>query len=143
MVLIVAPLVVYYAVSYSSAHGTVVQLVSATRRLDQGSFTTLTFSVDVHVWSWGASVETRVNSPIFNLFVDQFSLPILEYGSSLSFQPGGFVPYHLTFATADKATIEAVGEASSSTVRISMDALVNAGFYSEERMSSDSSTIVW
>ncbi len=141
--LIVTPLAVYYAASYNSAHGTIVQLASATRRFDQGPPSRLTFTVDAHVWSWGASIPTQVNSPIFNLYVDTFSLPILEYGISASFQPGGYASYHLTFATADRATIAAVRGASSSTVRISMDALVNAGFYSEERVSSDSSAIVW
>ena len=105
--------------------------------------TWLTFTIEAHVWSWGASIETRVNNPIFNLYVDTFSLPVLEYGISASFQPGAYASYHLTFATADKATIAAVQGASSCTVRISVDALVNAGFYSEERVSSDSSTIMW
>ncbi len=142
-VLIISPLAVYYAVSYSSAHGTIVQLVSVTRRLDQGPFPTVTFGVDVHVWSWGASIETRVNNPIFNLFVDRYSLPVLEYGSSSTFQPRAYAPYHLTFATADKDTIQAVGQVSSSTMRISMDALVNAGWYSEQRTVSDTSTLTW
>jgi len=143
-VLVVTPFALYYSVSYNSVHGTIVQLISATRTLDQGPLvSTLTFRVEAHVWSWGASIDTRVNNPIFNLLVDDFSLPIQAYGPSATFQAGSFVPYHLTFKTADNDAIQALAKRASGTVRISMDGLVNAGFYSEQRTSTDSSTLTW
>src|SRR5712692_9637613 len=106
-VLIVTPLTVYYSMSYNSVHGTIVQLISATRTLDQSPLISkLTFRVEAHVWSWGASIDTRVNSPIFNLLVDGYTLPIPTYGGSATFQPSSFAAYHLTFTTADNDTIQ-------------------------------------
>ncbi len=143
-VLIVTPLSVYYSISYNSVHGTIVQFISATRKLDQGPLvSTLTFRVEAHVWSWGASIDTRVSSPIFNFLVDGYSLPIPAYGGSATFQPGSFTAYHLTFTTADNDALQAIGKTMSSTVRISMDGIVNAGLYSEQRTSTDSSTLTW
>ncbi len=141
-VLIITPLTVYYSMSYNSVHGTIVQLISTTRTLDRSTLVSkLTFRVEAHVWSWGASIDTRVNAPLFTLQVDGYPLPIPAYGGSAMFQPRSFAAYHLTFTTADNDTIRAIGRTGSSTVRIAMDGLVNAGFYSEQRTTTDSSTL--
>jgi hypothetical protein len=147
IVISVASLVIFFALSYNSAHGTIVQLISASRMFKQPSpstpFETLTFVIDVHVWSWGATIETQVANPTFSLAVDNYSLPIPGYESSKGFQPGSYAPYTLTFATADKPTIQAEIQVGSSNVKISMDAFVTAGLYSEHRVVSDSRTIGW
>jgi hypothetical protein len=135
------------ALSYNSAHGTIIQLVSASRiRSDSSSFgpvETLTYIVDVHVWSWGASLETFVNRPTFSLIVDNYSLPIPEYGNSTGFKAGSYAAYHLTFATADENAIRAERFIASSTLQVSLVASVTAGIYTEQRMVSDSSKVTW
>ena len=147
IILVVTSLATYFALSYNSAHGTIVQIVSASRRLDQGPssapFETLTFVVEVHVWSWGAALETHLSNPTFNLSVDNFALPIPEYGVSASFQSGSYAPYPLIFATADQSMIQAEGQSGSSNLKISMNVLVTSGLYSEQRTVSDSRDMNW
>ncbi len=147
IILIIASLATFFALSYNSAHGTIVQIVSASRRLNQGPssapFETLTFVVEVHVWSWGATLETHIHNPTFNLSVDNFALPIPDYGVSASFQPGSYAPYQLAFATADHTMIHAEGQAGSNNLKISMNVLVTSGLYSEQRTVSDSRDMNW
>ncbi len=99
--------------------------------------------VNVHVWSWGASIETQVVNPTFSLVVDNYSLPVPWVESSKGFQAGSYAPYTLKFATADKITIQAEKQVVSSNVKILMDAFATAGLYSEHRVVSDSRTMSW
>jgi hypothetical protein len=144
---ITGSLMTVLALSYNSAHGTVIQLVSASRiRSDSSSFgptETLTYVVDVHVWSWGGSLETFVNKPTFSLLVDNYSLPIPEYGNSTGFKTGSYTAYRLIFATADENAIRAERFIASSTLQVSMVASVTAGIYTEQRMVSDSTRVTW
>ena len=147
ILIIIVSLATVFALSYNSAHGTIVQLVSASRENNPSapstSIETLTYRVEVHVWSWGATLQTSVNKPTFNLDVDNHSLPISDYETTASFQAGSYLPYHLVFSTADKNMIQAESTIRSSTVVVSMVASVTAGLYTEQRMASDSRTISW
>ena len=137
----------FFVLSYNSAHGTVIQLVSASRIISEGSASgpveTLTYVVDVHVWSWGGSIQTTVNKPTFTLIVDNYSMPIANYGNSTGFQAGSYAPYHLSFTTTDESAIQREKPATSSTLKVSMIASVISGLYTEQRMVSDSRTVTW
>ena len=83
VVLSVTPTIVYYAISYNSVNGTHHELVTGSRQV---GFSTATFFITIHVWSWAGSLDTQVNSPVFALSVDD--LPFgSKVGTSGTFQP--------------------------------------------------------
>lgn len=134
----------FFVLSYNSAHGTVIQLVSASRIKSENSLSeTLRYDVETHVWSWGASLQTFVNKPTFSLIVDNYSLPISDYENSTSFQAGSYATYHLRFTTADENAVRIEGSVASSTLQISMIASVTSGIYTEQRTVSNSHNVTW
>jgi hypothetical protein len=145
IVLIAVPVIIYYGMSYNSVNGTTIQIASVSRTVIRGFFggiSSVTYYVEVHVWSYATSVDTRVNQPSFGLFVNSYSIGS-ENGGSGTFKPYSYLIYSLTFTTYDSSVASAVGQSTSNYVIVSMDALVSAGIYQSQTTLSDSASPVF
>jgi hypothetical protein len=134
IVLVVIPVLVYYGMSYNSVNGTTIQIASVRRTVNQGFFggiSSVTYYVEVHVWSYATSVDTRVSQPSFGLWVNSYSIGS-NYGGSGTFKPYSYLIYSLTFTTTDSSVASAVGQSTSNYVVVSMDASVSAGIYQSQ-----------
>ena len=141
-ILTVTPVSAYYAMSYNSVNGSTVQLISVQRtvlRGFSGSISSVKYYVQAHVWSWAASLDTRVTNPIFSLTVDSYFVNSMEAISG-TFKPYSYLTYSLTFTTLDSVVAAKVGQASSSHVTLGMSALLSAGMYLTQRSLSDAGT---
>lgn len=133
--LILTPALVYYAMSYNSVNGTHPEIVTGYRQI--GSFSA-TFYVTVHVWSWGGSIDTKVNSPAFALTVNNLPFGTLTETSG-TFQPNNYISYTLKFEVNDGGVARAVDSASNNLV-LQMSADVSAGWFRQLITRSDSDT---
>ncbi len=95
-----------------------------------GRISSVTYSVEAHIWSYATSLNTVVNNPSFSLVVDNNPISS-EQGGSVAFQPYSYVIYYLTFTTTDSAVANSVGSTSSNYVSLGMDASMSAGIYSQ------------
>jgi hypothetical protein len=142
-ILIATPIVVYYAMSYNSVNGSAVQITSVRRSVSRsfffGSINSVTYYVEVHVWSYATSIDTRVNDPTFSLYVDSYAISGARGGSG-TFKPYSYIIYSLTFTTIDNTVASAVGQSTSNHLILGMDALVSAGMYQNQVTLSDSTT---
>jgi predicted negative regulator of RcsB-dependent stress response len=62
-VVILVPIIVYYELSYNSVNGTTIQIASVKRTVNTGFFggiSSVTYSVEAHVWSYATSLNTVV-----------------------------------------------------------------------------------
>ncbi len=142
-ILAVTPVVTYYYMSFKSVNGTVIQVTSASRNVLFSSFrTSVTFFIEVHVWSGGTSIDARVSNPEFSLAVDSYPIQTVAAGSG-TFKPYGYLIYNLKFATSDGTVANAVGQTAANQVSLSMDALVSAGLYQEQVTVRDSTRWIW
>jgi hypothetical protein len=135
--LVIAPILVYYAISYNSVNGTTIKLATGYRSPGSGYVTT--FYLEVHVWSYATSIDTHVYNPTFYLAVD--SLPfgtVTTTGGA--WQSGGYLSYNLKFTTSDSSVASTVGQKTTNHLVVSMDGIVSAGIFSEELTRSDSVT---
>jgi len=137
-----SPFIVYYLLSYNSVNGTVVELASARRIYSPGISSSISFYLEIHVWSWGASLPTRLYRPQFTLGVDTFNLGV-SYGQDGTFKPNDYVAYFLEFRTSDSTVATMIGESRASYLTMSMDAMVSAGAYSEQVDKLDAKAWVW
>lgn len=144
LILVVAvPLTVYYAMSYNSVNGSTVQITSVRRSVSHSFFSnsinSVTYYVEAHVWSYATSLDTRVSAPTFSLLVDSY-LVNGDQGGSGTFKPNGYLIYSLTFTTTDSIVANAVGQASSNSLILGMDALISAGIYQTQVTVSNAAT---
>ena len=132
-----APTITYYGLSYNSVNGTAVQLASGYRSPGNGYVTT--FYLEIHVWSYATSLDTRISEPLFSLAVD--SLPFATLAtSSGTWHTNGFISYNLKFKTFDNTVAEAVGQSTTNHLVLSVTGVVSAGLFSETLTRSDSVT---
>jgi len=136
-VLVVVPILVYYAMSYNSVNGTTVQLATGYRSPGSGYVTT--FYLEVHVWSYATSLDTHVYNPTFSLAVDSFPFGTVSTTGG-AWQSGGYVSYNLKFTTSDYSVASAVGQKTTNHLVLSMDGIVSSGLFSEELTRSGSVT---
>lgn len=133
--IILIPIFVYYSMSYNSVNGTTVQIASVrrsvTRFCDTCSIVSVTYYVDANVWSYATSIDTRINSPKFSLFVDNYGISS-QSGGSATFKPFTSIVYSLTFTTYDSSIAQAIGQRNSDKVDLGMDALMSAGIYQND-----------
>jgi len=136
--LVVTPILVYYDMSYNSVNGTTVQLVTGYRSPGSGYVTT--FYLEVHIWSYATSMDTRVSNPSFSLAVDSFPFGmVITTGGT--WQSGGYLSYDLKFTTTDSSVASGVGQTTTNHLVVSMDGIVSAGWFSEELTRSNS--VIW
>jgi hypothetical protein len=135
--LVVAPLLVYYTMSYNSVNGTTVQIATGYRSPGYGYADT--FYLEIHVWSYATSLDTSVLNPTFTLAVDSFPFATVT-ASGGTWQTGGYVSYNLKFTTNDSTVASAVGQTTTNNLVLSMNGIVSAGVFSEELTRSNSVT---
>jgi hypothetical protein len=124
-VVILAPTIVYYELSYNSVNGTHPELVTGYRSV---SFFSATFYITVHVWSWAGSLDTQVTSPAFTLTAND--LPFgTQVATSDTFSPRNYVSYTLTFTTTDHAVASSIRSSNTSYLVLHMSADVSSGWY--------------
>jgi hypothetical protein len=138
IVLTAAPTITYYGMSYNSVNGTAVQLVSGYRSSGYGYVDT--FYLEIHVWSYATSLDTRISEPLFSLAVDSLPFATLATSSS-TWQTNGFATYNLKFRTFDSTVAEAVGQSTTNHIVLSVTGIVSAGLFSEALTRSDS--VIW
>ncbi len=142
-ILIVTPIVAYYAISYNSVNGSAVQIASVRRSVSRSFFfnsiNSVSYYVEAHVFSYATSIDTRVNDPKFSLLVDSYSISGARGGSG-TFKPQSYLIYSLTFTTIDNTVAIAVGQSTSNHLVLGMDAQVSAGMYQNQVTLSDSTT---
>jgi hypothetical protein len=137
IVLVVIPVVTYYAMSYNSVNGTTIQMVTGYR--SSGSGYVNTFYLEVHVWSYATSMDTHVSNPSFSLAVDSFPFgTVITTGGT--WQIGGYLSYNLKFTSTDSSVASGVGQTTTNHLVLSMDGIVSAGWFSEELTRSGSAT---
>jgi len=135
--LVVTPILVYYALSYNSVNGTTIQMATGYR--SPGSGYVNTFYLEIHVWSYATSMDTRVSNPSFSLAVDSFPFgTVITTGGT--WQTGGYLSYNLKFTTTDSSVASGVGQTTRNHLVLSMDGIVSAGWFSEELTRSTSVT---
>ncbi len=137
ILIIVIPTIVYYEMSYNSVNGTAVQLASGYRSGANGYVSA--FYLEIHVWSYATSIDTRVDSPTFSLVVDSLPFGTINTGGG-TWQTSGYVSYNLKFQTTDLSVQQAVGRSTTNHLVLSMDGKVSAGWFSESVTRSDSVT---
>ncbi len=77
LVLIASLVATYSLLSYHSVNGTHPELVKVSRTLGFSSLS-VTFYLEVHVWSWAGSLDTNVGDVFFSLVVDGLSLGTMK-----------------------------------------------------------------
>ena len=98
-----------------------------------------TFYLEIHVWSYATSLDTRIREPLFSLAVD--SLPFATLAtSSGTWHTNGFVSYNLKFKTFDNTVAEVVGQSATNHLVLSVTGVVSSGLFSEALTRSDSVT---
>jgi hypothetical protein len=137
ILLIVIPTIVYYEMSYNSVNGTAVQLASGYRSGANGFVSA--FYLEIHVWSYATSIDTRIDTPTFSLVVDSLPFGTITTGGG-TWQTGGYVSYNLKFQTTDLSVQQAVGKSTANHLVLSIDGKVSAGWFSESVTRSDSVT---
>ena len=133
--LVAVPTLTFYGMGYNSVNGTAVQLVSGYRSPRNGYVDT--FYLEIHVWSYATSLDTRISEPLFSLAVD--SLPFATLAtSSGTWQTNGFATYNLKFSTFDSTVAVAIGQSTTNHLVLSVTGAVSAGLFSEALTRSDS-----
>ena len=125
ILLITIPTIVYYEMSYNSVNGTAVQLASGYRSGANGFVSA--FYLEIHVWSYATSTDTRIDTPTFNLVVDSLPFGTITTGGG-TWQTDGYVSYNLKFQTTDSSVQQAVGRSTTNHLVLSMDGKVSAGW---------------
>src|SRR3989442_10029861 len=98
ILLIAIPTIVYYEMSYNSVNGTAVQLASGYRSGANGFVSA--FYLEIHVWSYATSVDTRVDNPTFSLVVDSLPFGTITTGGG-NLPTYRYVSFKLKFQTKE------------------------------------------
>lgn len=133
--LIATPALVYYSMSYNSVSGTVVWLTNVRR---VAGYPNVDYYLTIGVGSWSASIDIHFTDPKFSLVINSFPLGTVE-GLSQTLKPYGQIEYSLAFRT-DTNTEYYIGYSRAHFVSLTMNAVVNAGWYQEQVTKTDSAT---
>ncbi len=133
---IIGPVLAYYEMSFNSVNGTILELNTGRRgctpnAFDSSTYDSVTFYLEVHVWSYATSVTTHLQDPTFMLGVDSFSLGSTDQASG-TFDPGGSQAYFLRFDNKDPGAATAICQSKSNYLLLSMSAVLDAGIFQEQ-----------
>jgi len=124
----IASIAVPYRLSYQSVKGLTVEIVQVSRTYNPGTFASIEFDLNAHVWSTN-SLDTRIDQVQFALRVDGISFPTLSARGS-TFSPNSYLQYDLPFVNDNSQNAELLAGRNSHQITLSIVTLVQAGIYS-------------
>ena len=136
LAIVLTPAIVYLGFGYTSVEGTTVRIITASR--SGTPYFVNSFNVTIIVYSSAASLNMRVDNPVFVLSADSYYIGSVSAGSG-TWKPYGSMSYNLQFRTNDYAAGTGLAKTTANQLIVSMSASVGAGLYSETLTRFDSS----